>query len=1074
MSYILTIPFFSVKLHFKTSGTVVRPLMDAKKVTMNDSALSLSNEFKALFQKKILNEGSYLSILDQYSEGDYYKMTLSVPFEAAKDGVSFPEFELELEFYYKKTDKGYWATIPVLGVEVFAEEESALEDRLGETVRLEFLRKRKLPIMNEVISTIWFETIELIQHDINLSFHSLKELETISDEDEEKLISRVASRLLSGPRVVYGRKKELDQILKALKSKFNKNVILVGPSGVGKTALVWEAVRHLKKHRINHRIWETTASVMVKELTKDTGWQHNLSALCQELFKNTDILFVRNLLELFEVGKYVGNEVSMADYMRTFISRGEVTMITECTNEEFARIQLKNPNYTNLFQVIKLTEPKEELEEIIINKVNDIAKKRRIKLEEDAIKETIRLNRRYTPYAGFPGKPIRFLESLLINRKGKSKTVSRSEVIQSFCEETGMPQFMVDPEIPMDLKEVEQGFKNNLFGQDRAIESLTGLLASVKAALMRTGKPIASLLFIGPTGVGKTEMAKLLSEFMFGKRDRMVRFDMSEFSDPYSVMRLTGESYFSDGLLTSAVRREPFCVLLFDEIEKAHPDFYDLLLQILSEGRLTDSSGQLVNFCSTIIIMTSNIGASNLQNNRINLGKGKGVSEINEHFLSAVQKYFRPELYNRIDQVLPFAPLTKDVVRFVVDRELKLFRKREGVKFRKMDLIIEEKIHDFLAKEGYNSKYGARYLQRAMREKLILPLAKELSGYDYDDQLIVKINQDGKKLIPEVEEDPLGLDLLLEELDKINQADYTSDLRRQIYRLQEGHTYVMMLSELDLMERTKKKLKEDFWKKESRGIKYTFYIETIEKIKRLNKRIEKYEEDLSLACLDLNAYNPGIVDELKAWEEDLLQLKISLYAHLNPKSNECLIGIYGGNSLKTVVEVYQRLIDSKEYKVNGQSVWFRDSVYNKEIPDQEFGGKRKAAEYIYKEFNGDFEAELVPPKKGDMLYGYELKVNGACCTLFFEQEEGIQKWCLIDEVGELCQVSVGDASFKTPNNIHRKEFYKSNPRRVVNKDHLKDTRYNFNNTLSKTDYVDVIREQLVIHFKLKLDEELLS
>lgn len=1070
MSYILSIPFFAIKLHFKTGGSIVRPLLDNQKIAMNESVLKLSRSFRNVFQKKILNEGNYLGILDQYSDGDFYKSNLIVPFEAAKDKVSYPAFDLEMEYYFKETENGYWSTVPVLGVESFAVKEEEIELNLRETIRLEFLRKRKLPLMNEVISTIWFESIELLQHEINLNFFSLKELETISDEEDEKLISKVATQLKAGSRVVYGRKKELDQLLKTLKSKFSKNVILVGPSGVGKTALVWEAVRQLKKHRIGNSIWETTASVMVKELTRDTGWQHHLSALCEELFKNNDILFVRNLLELFEVGKYVGNEVSMADYMRTFISRGEVTMITECTEEELARIQLKNPNYTNLFQIIKLEEPKEELEEIIINKVNDITKAKRIKLEEEAIKETIRLNRRYTPYAGFPGKPIRFLESLLINRKAKAKMVSRSEVIQSFCEETGMPPFMIDPQIPMDLKKVEQHFKENVFGQDRAIESLTGLLASVKTALMRTGKPIASLLFIGPTGVGKTEMAKMLSSFMFGNRERMVRFDMSEFSDPYSVMRLTGESYFSDGLLTSAVRRNPFCVLLFDEIEKAHADFYDLLLQILSEGRLTDSSGKLVNFCSTIIIMTSNIGAANLQNNRVSLGKSLDSKDVNEHFLSAVQQYFRPELYNRIDQVLPFEPLTKEVVRHVVDRELNFFRKREGIKFRKMDLLIENKIHDYLSVEGYNAKYGARYLQRTIRERLILPLAKALGTYDYDDQLIVRIEQDGKKLVPNIDADPLGLELLLEELDKINYTDYTSDLRRQIYRIQEGHIYVMMLSELDIMERAKDRLKEDFWKNSSRGIRYTFYIETIDKIKRMNERIEKYEEELSLACMDLHPYNPSILDKLKGWEADLHQLKITLLAHLKPKTNQCLIGIYG-TSLASAIAFYKKLIKDQGFTYTEQSVWFRDSVYNREIFDEELG-KRKAGEYVYSVMEAS-ETNRKPPKKGDMLYGVELKVEGDCCALFFEGEVGFQKWCLSNPAGDICQISIGDHQFKTPFNIHRKEFYRPNPRRVIQEQSLKDTRYKINQTTSK-DYESLILEELLQLFKRRLDEELLA
>ena len=281
---------------------------------------------------------------------------------------------------------------------------------------------------------------------------------------------------------------------------------------------------------------------------------------------------------------------------------------------------------------------------------------------------------------------------------------------------------MVDPDIPMNLQAVRAHFKSEVFGQDVAVDRIVDVLASVKTALTKKGKPIASFLFVGPTGVGKTEIAKVLAKFMFGRRDRMIRFDMSEFSDPYSVQRLTGEGFFQDGILTAAVRREPFCVLLFDEIEKAYPSFYDLLLQLLGEGRLTDSRGRLVNFCSTIIIMTSNIGAANLQGNRISLVQEDSPQSVNQHFLSAVQQHFRPELFNRIDQVIAFQPLDRDTVRFVVEREMNLFKKREGIQFRNLDLSISEEVLDHLAKIGYDYRYGARYLQRTIRTQLVIPL----------------------------------------------------------------------------------------------------------------------------------------------------------------------------------------------------------------------------------------------------------------------------------------------------------------------------------------------------------------
>ena len=399
---------------------------------------------------------------------------------------------------------------------------------------------------------------------------------------------------------------------------------------------------------------------MIKELTGDTGWQDNLATLCAELTGTKNLLFIRNLLELFEVGQYQGNEVSMAEYLRAYISRGEISIISECSEEERARIELRSPNFLSFFQIIQVAEPKKELEHIVLQKANDLAKDKNLQLHEEAIKESIRLHRRFQPYAGFPGKPIRFLESIILNKSPESsKVIGRKEVVQNFCEETGMPLFMVDPEVPMEPAKVKGKFNTQVFGQELAVEQVVDTLSAVKTALSRTGKPIASFLFVGPTGVGKTELAKILSAFMFGSTHRMVRFDMSEFSDPYSVMRLMGENYFADGLLTSAVRREPFCVLLFDEIEKAHPSFYDLLLQMLGEGRLSDSRGQLVNFCSTIIIMTSNIGAAGMQQTPISWKGERSADEVTAHFRSAVEKHFRPELFNRIDKVIPFEPLSR-------------------------------------------------------------------------------------------------------------------------------------------------------------------------------------------------------------------------------------------------------------------------------------------------------------------------------------------------------------------------------------------------------------------------------
>lgn len=1066
MPYSLTIPFFTVKLHLSTGGTILNPLMDTKRLSINEKSRQVAEKFRSLFQKELLNKGNYWELLSLYEDSNIYKTVIEVDFAESRDGISHPEFMLAFDYFFKENDNGIWAVIPSLGIETFTQDESDLDEALRSAIRLEFVRKRRLTDLRKVIATIWYHSVELITNEINLSFPGLKELES-QEESQELLLPKVARPLSIKEQVVFGRKAELEQLTRLLKGKFNRNVIIVGASGVGKTALVWELVHQQKKRKVTGTIWETTASTMIKELTADTGWEDNLAGLCQELTRSNDRLFIRNFLELFEVGKYVGNEVSMADFMRSYVSRGELSIITECTEEEFARIQLRHSNYINFFQILKLEEPSTELEDIIIKKVDTIAGARGIQISEDAILETIRLNRRFTPYAGFPGKPIRFLESLLINARKNLETLNQAEVIRSFCEETGMPQFMVDPAIPMKIQAVQEHFNKNIFGQQKAVNEVSGLLASVKTALTRTGKPIASLLFVGPTGVGKTEMGKVLAEFMFGNRERMLRFDMSEFSDPYSVMRLTGESYFTDGLLTSAVRREPFSVLLFDEIEKAHPDFYDLLLQILSEGRLTDSRGKLANFCSTIIIMTSNIGAANLQTNRISWSQGVSTEEVTSHFMSAVQKHFRPELYNRIDQVIPFEPLSPDSMRYVVDREISLFRKREGINFRKMDFFISEAALDYLAESGYDTKYGARQLQRAIREELIIPLSRQLNLYEYDDQLIVRAERQEKGIHLEIEADPLGLELLLEELDKINYADYSSELRRQVLQLKEGHSFVRMLSGIDILKRKHQRLGDRFWKNKKEANEYSSYLELSNQLEELQASIEKHEMDLSMSCIGLEPYNATIVEQLKTWEALFFQLKVKLYTQLHPEVNRTSMGIYG-TALEPIFNFYTQLFQRLDLEYEAQMIWFRESHYQNTVA-QAGGDRRRLQEvYIIRDWQEDDPTVWEEQQRDDVLYGIEFEVKGLAVRLLLEEERGLQKWTLAPGDQRLFVVQTEEGNYERPTNVHRKEFYRGTPRRINTPDHLKDTKLKINREVPAAQQLDLILEQIQENFKAQL------
>ena len=1075
MAHRLSLPFFAFKLYFHSGNTIVTPVTDSNVFRIGEPIYMLAGKYAEALQNKVFNKGKYLNILEEYIQGDFIKGEFSLSIPAANDGFSYPDIELRFDYYSTRQEQGYWGILPVLGIESFATDEAGLIKKLEEAVRLDFKRKDRLRAVQEIVATIWYQEVELQRHEMDFKLLGLKELEQEGTEKKERLLPQLAKRVEITGQVAYGRQQELEHFSRALGGNFMRNILLVGPSGVGKTALVWEMVSMNPKLRI----WETTASTMIKELMRDTGWQDNISFLCKELAEGEDILYVSNLMELFEVGQYVGNEVSIADYLRTFISRGEITLISECTEEEQAMIELRSPNYLSFFQIIKLEPPQKDLEQIIIQKVKDIAQNRNANIEEKAIKEVLRLNNRFTPYSGLPGKPIRFLESILINQRNKGKkntaTISRSEVIRYFCEETGMPVFMVDPSIPMNPIKIKQQFNENVFGQENAVDQLVDLLASVKTALTKTGKPIASLLFVGPTGVGKTELAKVLAEFIFGHRQRMLRFDMSEYSDPYAVARLTGTGYYNDGLLTSAVRKEPFCVLLFDEIEKADASFYDLLLQVLSEGRLTDSQGKLVDFCSTIIIMTSNIGAKGLSDNRISLGHSADKQQVVEHFLTAVQNYFRPELFNRIDQVIPFEPLDQITVRYVVDREIALLKKREGIQFRRMNLEIEEAVYDFLAEKGYGSKYGARQLQRTIRTALIIPLAEALNAQDFDDQLVVKavLEDNAVKILTEA--DPLGLELLLEELDKLNHANHASSLRRQIHKLRASHFFIRLQSELDLLERKKKRKKAQFWKDQSLSDQYSYYLQTLSNVDKLTSEIEKIELAISMSCLDLDTFNPAIIDSIKAWEEAFFQLKIEIYTRLNPKANNCFFSIYGSN-IKEILNFYIGILKQKNYDFTAKSIWFRESYYLETVEEFVNGNveSRPREEYIKANINLQKTFQLKPPKKGDKLCGVEFAIFGPCAFLYLKDEAGSQKWKQSDNNYNYYVLLCTNDVHATPTTIHRKSFYsKSNHRRVIEQNTIRDTSLKIHREFNRAKIQEFLFDYFEKRFEFNLNLELL-
>jgi ATP-dependent Clp protease ATP-binding subunit ClpA len=1050
MPFKLKIPFYTLNLQLGENVVIRYPLTDKDALQMGSSHQAIIKRFKELYQSKVLDQGRLIEILDDYKSGEFLQGDTSVFFPAASDGIAHPPLELNFRYFYTSGENGCWGIIPVLGIEAYGKDEYDLEMGLKEVVKLDFLKNRRLHMVQDVLETIWFKSVTLNFNEIDFKIPSPGEVTSKSAEKSEKLLHQVAQEVVIIRQQLFGMEKEMEQLIRNAKNKYTRNILLVGAHGIGKTTMVWEFARIKKQHRIPGKIWETTASLLIKELVFGGGWKPNLVSLIKEINSQSDFLFVRNLMELFEVGKYEGNTVSMAEYMQTFLAKGTLSLISECTEEELAKIELDYPGFLSQFHLVRLQQPQGDvLENIIIQKITSIARHQKITITEEAVREMIRLINRFMPYEGMPGTPIRFLERLILHRtrsRIKGISIVSAEVTERFCKESGLPVFMVDPDIPMNLKLVTDHFTQNIFGQNQAIDAVVDTLATVKMGLSRKDKPIASLLFTGPTGVGKTELAKTLASYMFGSRDRMVRFDMSEFADPLSIYRLSGYSG-QEGLLSDAIRKEPFCVLLFDEVEKADQGFFDLLLQILGEGRLTDGAGRLVNFCSTIILMTSNIGVDILKRSAVSLvGKNKEreLTQLSQQLDGEVQKFFRPELYNRIDKVVIFKPLDHSGIRKVVDREIEKLFQRDGLKHRKISLTINKDVYDYFGRIGYDENYGARFLQRSLREGLVIPLAKAINHFDSDDQLVVDIRLEHNKIRVVAEEDPLGFELLLEELEVANYANHASSLRRSIANLKESHLYNWLNSELEMIESKggEGDNKSSPWKNANQSRKYHEYYKCKEIHERLTEAIEAYEEALSLAYLNFKPYAPQINKEVDQWTIDFFHYKLKLISTLRPEFNDVFLAIYGSKP-EAVARFYVKLFKSMQFSVTGYSVWFRERYYQQEILHEvedetgEIISRRGPREKYIRKPVGDWEKPIRPEQKGDLLYGFEITISGPCVFLAAKSETGMQSWNFGEHDERLFLVKVANKTQETPKLIHRSESYKrqKSMRRVeVNKE----------------------------------------
>ena len=528
------------------------------------------------------------------------------------------------------------------------------------------------------------------------------------------------------------------------------SVIIVGYPGTGKSSVLKQAIKKITTQTRKHKIPVTFWQIMPQRITATSKylgqWQQTCEGLIEDLKAANGILWVVDLIRLLQIGGE-GPEDSVAAFLTTFLQQNNLQLVGEVSPSELDSIRRLLPGFVEHFQLLYIKElPEPKIYAILQRIANFSHQNLKIAIGKSALELTYRLLSRYYPYESFPGKAVKFLgQCVSAAVLDEQQQIDTNDIISQFIHQTGMPELFLRDSILLRSAELEDFFQQRIIGQSAAIEQLCNVVKIFKAGLNNPNKPISTMVFAGPTGVGKTASARALADYFFGKGQKsspLIRIDMSEFQHPAHLSRFIGSGK-DPGKLVQEIRERPFAVVLLDEIEKADSSIFDSLLTVLDEGRLVDAFGRVTNFRNTIIILTTNLGASNRQS--IGFGTEEAPS-----YLTAISSFFRPEFVNRLDAVVTFNALSADNIRKITTKELHELKQREGFVKRKINIQFTERVVEYLATMGFDERYGARPLQRTIEQEVTSPLAHWILNHqavtncwlkvDYNGSLNIKID----------------------------------------------------------------------------------------------------------------------------------------------------------------------------------------------------------------------------------------------------------------------------------------------------------------------------------------------
>ncbi len=617
---------------------------------------------------------------------------------------------------------------------------------------------------------------------------------------------------------VIGRNREIDRVMQILSRRTKNNPVLIGEPGVGKTAIVEGLAQRIIAKDVpenlhGKNLYTLDLGALVAGSRYRGDFEERLKKVLKEIKNRGDIiLFIDEIHTLVGAGAAEG-AIDAASILKPMLARGELQTVGATTLEEYRKYLEKDSALERRFQPVQVDEPSvPDTIQILMGLKDRYEAHHSVRFTDQAIVSAANLADRYLADRFLPDKAIDLIdeagsrtrihrnsdvpeitkidEKLSTVRLDKQDAVStenyeRAAVLRDeergllsdratqeaevaeggwvidedgiaevLAQWTGIPVHRLTDEETARLVQMESELHKRIIGQHDAIEAVSKAIRRTRAGLKDPRRPAGSFIFLGPSGVGKTETAKALTEFLFGQEDSLIQLDMSEYMEKHTVSRLVGSppgyvGYDEGGQLTEAVRRKPFSVVLFDEIEKAHPDVFNTLLQILEEGRLTDAQGRTVDFKNTVIIMTSNLGTRDIHKKAVGFhieDTEQNYEYMKEKVTEELKKHFRPEFINRIDDIIVFHELEMDELKLIVD--LMLERVKEQLTAQKLDLVLTDDAKEHLGSQGYDPELGARPLRRAIQRLLEDPLSERvlLGEFKAGSTILVGFDSDNEEL----------------------------------------------------------------------------------------------------------------------------------------------------------------------------------------------------------------------------------------------------------------------------------------------------------------------------------------